>query len=271
MDRRSFVLSSLIGVAGTTFRQATSATARASGFSGAPAAIDPSSPPGSGLEPPNINRENDRIRYASGGVVYIEELVQGRWTGRNWGAGGQAAPAGAFWTSDAFEIRIKTEPTPDSVPGTLVATGWRLEASTELPATEKGKYHSVVELANSTYPLKLKVHTLLDGTPVLTRWLEITNTSSKPLALTGLAPWSGRLWNADAPVRLGHALRWDDQWNGWYGWTPLQAGANVIEEAHGLAYDDPYFVLQNPSRGEYFLDSLPGRLITAWSSRRPAV
>ena len=171
MDRRSFVLSSLIGVAGTTFRQATSATARASGFSGAPAAIDPSSPPGSGLEPPNINRENDRIRYASGGVVYIEELVQGRWAGRNWGAGGQTPSSGAFWTSDAFEIRIKTEPTPDSVPGTLVATGWRLEASTELPSTEKGKMSFCSRTRQFDLPPKVK-STHSPG----------RNTSSNPMA-----------------------------------------------------------------------------------------
>jgi alpha-galactosidase len=182
--------------------------------------------------------------------------MQGRWAGRFWGAGGRSAPAGALWTSDAFEIRIKTEPTPDNVPGTLVETGWRFETSFEPPSSEQHKFHFVVNLSNSIHPLKLAVHTVLDGTPVLTRWLEITNTSSKPLAITGLAPWSGRLWNADAPVRLGHALRWDHQWNGWYGWTPLEAGANVIEESHGLAYDDPYFVLQNSARGEYFFGQL---------------
>ncbi len=253
MDRRSFVLSSLTGVIGTTFCRATSATARGLPLSGGLEAIAPFAFSG---PVPKVSRENDRIRYTSGDAVYIEELVQGRWAGRFWGAGGQTASPSALWASDAFEIRIKTEPTPESVPGTLVATGWRLEASSDRPSTEKDKFYAAVNLSNSIHPLKLKVHTLLDGTPVLTRWLEITNTSSKPLALTGLAPWSGRLWNVDAPVRLGHALRWDDQWNGWYGWTPLQTGANVIEEAHGLAYDDPYFVLQNQSRGEYFFGEL---------------
>ena len=255
MDRRSFILSSLTGAA-----SARATSTNAWGLL-----------PGGGLEAttqfffsassfsasvPNASRDRDRIRYASGGAVYIEELMQGRWAGRFWEAGRQTAPPGALWTSDAFEIRIKTEPTPDNVPGTLVATGWQFKTSFEPPSSEIDKFHFVVNLSNSIHPLKLAVHTVLDGTPVLTRWLEITNTSGKPLAITGLVPWSGRLWNVDSPVRLGHALRWDDQWNGWYGWTALQAGANVIEESRGLAYDDPYFVLQNSSRGEYFFGQL---------------
>ena len=253
MDRRTFVFSSLIGMAGTSFCGATSANACALGFSSALEGARPHSYLGS---TPNVTREKDTVRYVSGGAVYVEELMQGRWAGRFWGAGEQPHSPDAYWASDALEIQIKTEPTPDSMPGTLVATGWRIESSSELASSGKDKFHYAVELSNSIHPLKLKVHTLLDGTPVLMRWLEITNTSSKPLALTGLAPWAGRLWQGDAPVRLGHALRWDDQWNGWYGWNPLQGGANVIAQAHGLAYDDPYFVLQNEARGEYFFGQL---------------
>ena len=39
-------------------------------------------------------------------------------------------------------------------------------------------------------PVKLKIHTLLDGTPVLVRWLEITNTSEARGARK--SSWAGR-------------------------------------------------------------------------------
>ena len=124
MDRRSFVLSSLTGVVGATFGGAMSATARGLPLGGGREAMEQSFFSASA---PNASRDGDRIRYASGGVVYIEELIQGRWAGRFWGAEGKTPSPSALWTSDAFEIRIKTEPTPESAPGTLVASGWRLD------------------------------------------------------------------------------------------------------------------------------------------------
>ena len=86
-----------------------------------------------------------------------------------------------------------------------------------------------VRSSNDAFPVDLRVHTLLDGTPVLTRWLDITNTSQQPLALTTCIPWCGRLWSGESPVTLGHSLRWEIPWEGWFGWTPLAAGANVFE------------------------------------------
>ena len=113
-----------------------------------------------------------------------------------------------------------------------------------------------MRLSNESFPVDLRVHTLLDGTPVLTRWLDVTNTSQQPLALTTCIPWCGRLWSGESPVTLGHSLRWDSQWEGWFGWTLLRAGTNVFRNERGLVWDDPYFVLGNESNGEYFFGQL---------------
>jgi alpha-galactosidase len=114
----------------------------------------------------------------------------------------------------------------------------------------------VVELSSRDHPIRVKLHTLVDGTPVLERWLEVTNNSSKPIALTKLCPWAGQLWPTGSSFTLGHSLRWDYPWEGWFGWTPLEPGTNVAEQDHGLGYDDPYFFLQNQSRDEYFMGEL---------------
>jgi alpha-galactosidase len=41
-----------------------------------------------------------------------------------------------------------------------------------------------------------------------------------------------------------------------FGWTPLNQGRNIFDQDRGLAADDPYFLLRNPSTGEYFFGEL---------------
>ena len=205
--------------------------------------------------------EGRDIRYVSGRTVYVEGLVKGRWVAHYWDMNGAVRAPGEHQDENAFEIQIKGTPTPPTMPGKLLSQGWQWVSASDLPTTHAGSRHFVVELLNSESPIRVKLHTLVDGTPVLDRWLELTNTSSKPVALTGLCPWSGQLWPAGSSFTLGHSIRWEftwevGGWEGWFGWTALQPGTNVAEQTHGLAYDDPYFFLQNQSRGEYFMGEL---------------
>lgn len=140
--------------------------------------------------------------------------------------------------------------------GRDVVRGWKFVSADEAPRTDRGARHFVVNLVNRSASIGVAVHTLLDGTPGLTRWLDITNTSSKPVALTAVFPWSGRLWRSDAPISLGHSIRWDCAWEGWFGWTPLEPGTNVFKQDKGLVWDDPYFILRNDANGEYFFGQL---------------
>ena len=200
------------------------------------------------------------VRYVSGGAVYDEEFLNGRLMGRSWGTLSTKSALNQGWNDEAFEIRVKDVPTPPTMPGKLLSSGWKWVSGIELPKTDRGARHYVVTISSAILPIVVKVHTLLDGTPVLTRYLEITNNSGKSVALTELSPWAGRLWSVDAPVTLGHSLRSQQFWEGWYGWTRLSPGTNTVEEKRGLAADDPYFVLHNESTGEYFFGQL------AWSA-----
>jgi len=53
--------------------------------------------------------------------------------------------------------------------------------------------HTIVTLKHALRPVIVKVHTGLDGTSIITRWLEITNTATQPAALSAAFPWSGVL------------------------------------------------------------------------------
>ena len=196
------------------------------------------------------------IRYRSAAAIYVEDLVQGRWVGRYWCAEGKPADHSAFWNTEAFELGIKDQPTPATVPGTRLSGGWKWVGLAKNPGAGAGSFHVAVGLKHGSLPMELRVHTLLDGTPVLVRWLEITNGSTRPLALVDCMPWCGRLWSAGGPIVLGHSLRWEVPWEGWFGWTELKDGPNVFRQDRGLAWDDPYFILRNESNGEYFFGQL---------------
>src|SRR5580693_8909336 len=86
------------------------------------------------------------VRYASGGAVYEEELAAGRWLARRWRFESQPpSPPGAL---DAFEIRVKTEPSPESVPGALVSD-WRVVSARELVKTDRRERHVAVQLTSA--------------------------------------------------------------------------------------------------------------------------
>ena len=205
----------------------------------------------------NVNIRGHEVVYVSGTTVYAEALLGDRWVGRYWNSEGRVDSPSNPWIDEAFEISIKDSPTPPTMTGTSLSRGWNWLSASELPVkADRGTRHAVVELSNSLLPIKVKIHTLLDGTPVLTRWLDITNTANQSVALVKLSPWTGRLWAADAPVTLGHSIRWQIGWEGWVGWTPLRVGTNSIENNRGLSYDDPFFILHNASKGEYFFGHL---------------
>ena len=188
------------------------------------------------------------VHYTTGQATYVEALVDQQWVARDWMLD-QDKPEMNF-TEPAFEIWIKTSPENVSV---LLQKGWTVTKTTQLPETSPNTRHFVVELMNSGYPVKVNVHTLLDGTSVFTRFLEITNIADKPIALTGLSVWSGQLWTDDAAFTVGHSI---SHWEGFFGWTPLEAGINAFSNHRGLEYDDPYFFLRNESNGEYFFGEL---------------
>jgi alpha-galactosidase len=201
-----------------------------------------------------------QVRYTSGKTVYLESLMDGHWAGRFWASDGRINIAYERWTHDAFELEVDNQ---------LVAGGWRVVSASELPKNDKGARHFIVELSRGSPEVAVKVHTLVDGTPILTRWLEIANASDKPLALTSIYPWSSLLlanatfWGEpnppkrfDQPFSLGYFKKVDHCWEGWFDWKPLPAGKTVIGCDRGQCYDDPFFILKNEGTGEFTIGSL---------------
>jgi alpha-galactosidase len=200
------------------------------------------------------------IRYTTDRVVYVEGLVDGRWVGRYWNAGGRINVPGelSHADDDAFGLQIE---------GQWLSVGWRWVGAHEEPRTSRGSRHFVVELQSTLRPIDLKIHTLLDGTPVLVRWLEITNTSSKATAITAVYPWSSRLWKAgdyrpamanesDPVFKVGYFTEVSHGWEGWFRWFPLKDQTLNARYDVGYGANDPFFIAKNEATGEYSIGHL---------------
>jgi len=192
------------------------------------------------------------IVYRSGDTLYAEDFLGGALHSRGWSPA-RRLPAEHPADSLAFELQFQTEPSKSRLP---VTSGWRWLDCAQAQDRSNGETSCALKLSHSQLPVSLTVRTLLDGTPVFTRWLEIHNDGTKPLALVAVAPWSGLLWTKATAVSLGHSLRDDGGYEGWFGWTPLKSGTNVFRQPNGLTYDDPYFVLRNQDNGQFVFGQL---------------
>ena len=202
------------------------------------------------------------VRFTSGKHVYVEGLVDGRWVGRYWNAGGRINVPYELYTDNAFDLEIGDLP---------LSSGWQWIGEREENPTRQGARHVVVELSNTKRPVRLKIHTLLDGTPVLVRWLEITNTSAAPVTLSRVSPWSGHLFHVQAyrqalaagaseVFKVGYFERITHGWEGWLDWKTLDNETFKVECHVGHGFNDPFFVVRNQAAGEYFIGHL------AWSA-----
>ena len=61
---------------------------------------------------------------------------------------------------------------------------------------QTGYHRGCRRIAPHSAPVVFKVVTRLDGTPVLARWLEVTNTGATPASLSGVSSCAGLLWNS---------------------------------------------------------------------------
>jgi alpha-galactosidase len=221
-----------------------------------------------------VDQPEPTVTYRSGMVVYEESLMGGRFVGRGWnGAGlvnfydGRLSPGGDE-TTHAFRLEID---------GQLLASDWEWEGfevrRQDQPVAAMGQpfdRHAILTLRHRVRPVTVKVHTGLDGTAVLTRWLEVTNTGTGVAAIAAAATWSGRLqttprWRERlTPGTVLYSLGYmaNPHWGneGDFRWTDLSDGGHVIEGRYPRdRHRHPFFVLRNNATGEHFIGEL------AWS------
>jgi len=199
------------------------------------------------------------ITYRTGLVVYQEGLVDGQFVGLGWNGSGATNSAPEY-------LDPRKHPTPQTfwveLEGQLLRSHWAW-GGLEQRQQERG-LEVIVELRHTLRPVIVRVHTLLDGTPLLTRWLEITNTSERPVPLSAAFPWSGVLQTlgrapeeTESPYSLGYFQ--DSHWGneGDFDWVRLPYATYRVDGRYRRdRHRHPFFVLRNHRTGEHFVGTL---------------
>jgi alpha-galactosidase len=223
------------------------------------------------------------ITYRTALAVYEESLIKGRFVGRGWNGAG-------FVNFYDGRIDASQHPTPQAfwleIDGQLLASDWEWVGFEKITDVRKNvvhpdeigeasprpyDVHTVVTLKHAVRPVIVKVHTGLDGTSIITRWLEITNTATQPAALSVAFSWSGVLqktnrWRMHLPDKrtplysIGYMANthWGNE--GDFQWHDLpNAGYRIDGRYRRDRHRHPIFVLRNNATGEHFIGQF------AWS------
>lgn len=217
--------------------------------------------------------ERPSARYVSGTAVCEEALEHGRWIGLYWSATGHVHRENVVPRLPELDsLKRPVHAFELEVDGQSLHNRWDLVGSTERAGSRPGTTEAVVELKNQVRPVTVKVVTRVDGSPVLARYLEITNTGKVPAALSRVTPWSGILWNTltawpnhhkhinpsfteqdRSKFTLGYMASEDWGQEGNFVWQPLpQENFRIERTASGRCWGSPYYILRNEATGELF-------------------
>ncbi len=209
------------------------------------------------------------MRLTSGLMVCDEELYKGRWVNRYWTATGQIKPdfhldgqsqERAGLAQDSFQLGIE---------GQNLAGSWKWIRAEQKHLTNPDGQLVTVELQSEARPITVKLNTLMHGESIMVRWLDITNTGTKPTSITSVSPWSGILWDTagykervgkDAPFEVATAKYEEWGHEGAWEFHPVGNATVTVSGTRGKSgWGHPSFFARNRATGEWFVASL------AWS------
>ena len=204
--------------------------------------------------------ENPVFCYRTGMAVYEEALIGGAFVAQGYNAAGY--PLNVL-TNCATRLNPREFAEPFAF--NLEVNGACIDYALKLVdfTTEKTEenIHSVIVLESEIAPVIIRVHTLLDGTAMFTRWLEIENLSDAPLNISRMNPMAGGIEILDRPVVTRtddveklYSISYchDDTWckEGDYSWQPLRPDTLSIDSRFNRAkHRHPLIFLRNNVTG----------------------
>ena len=233
-----------------------------------------------------VETKENTVRYISGLTVYQEHLINGRFvSGMRSVAGrpcyqGDADAMGEAWVAglcgkyeiESFGLEIDgcslhgnwamQNPSPAENEKTAFFTAG-LESENKAFCTagleSENAAFCTVGLENAAFPARVAVRSVLDGTGFIERWIDITNTSDKPAALSRIEPMRGLLWKIDdkrehePEERFSLAVMPCVPWGyeGTLEWHRLTPGITSFESYYGRSgWGVPWFLVKNNISGE---------------------
>lgn len=207
--------------------------------------------------------------YRSGLTVYEERLLNGVLVSGGWNAAGYPlnvlSNMASHINNDPF-----AEPSTFHVELDGECVDFFLEEGDfQIIEKEDGCKEAILRLKSTVKSAEIAIHTLLDGTAMITRWLEITNLSDDSMAVSRLSVFSGALeqvrdykvmdpdiWPEDI-YELGYFA--DTTWGkeGKLIWKDLELDKKTLAGRFGRArFRHPAFFLRNKLNGQMFFGQL---------------
>ena len=197
--------------------------------------------------------------FRTGLVSYQESLIGGQLVGRGWNGAGFMPPE-----SQRIDIAHHAEPQAFD----LEVAGQALHSHWTVAAVERKEVETGLEFAmtlrHAHRPVGVRVHTHLDGTAFMSRWLEITNESDEPVPLSRASAWSGVFqeirelaFEAESPYQIGYFK--DTHWGncGDFHWHDLPfSGYRIDGYFRRDRHRHPMFILHNRLTGENLIGAL---------------
>jgi alpha-galactosidase len=207
------------------------------------------------------------LRVVSGNLVYEEQLDKGGLRTRSWSPQGLIKPDTFLEESSprpGNDARTLDEPIAGSfglsVDGQEMWDGWEWQSAKEINCPGGHCREVVEELVNRIRPIRVRVHTRIDGNPFLRRWLEITNDGKNAAAIGSIFPMSGYLFSARgleenlpagaAPFAVLRPANFQPQHEGDLRWVNLPDGTYSYGNSK---YGMPFAIVKNAVTDESFI------------------
>ena len=188
-----------------------------------------------------------------------------RFAGYKKNAEGKDALIDTFADAQAFAL----EADGVSLDGSFQYIGFHKEKEI-IENTDAAVLHGCVTLRSRIKPIEVAIHTVLDGTPVMTRWMEVKNLSDQSVNISAISPmcggvevidrWKSYMKGAPDPSKI-YSLGYMDQslWGheGLFKWQDLPNA--MYEFSSKYRYDrfrHPFFVLKNKLLGTVMIAQL---------------
>ena len=208
-----------------------------------------------------LQGENPVFCYRSGNMVYEEMLIGGVLMATGWNASGYPLNVLAncpvrldkrdFTETSAFNIELDGQ-----------SIDYGLEFVDFLTEKSENCVKSTLVLNSKIKPVRIKIHTLLDGTQMFTRYIEIENLSANSMNLSRLSLISGGMetmerdkLNTDLTVDEYYSIGYfdDDRWarEGEFKWHPLHRETTSVDTRFNRdRFRHPLFFIKNNVMGK---------------------
>ena len=192
------------------------------------------------------------FRFDAGQFICEEALIDGNYVSLHFSAMGRPNCRERLWSkyTNSMIYRYQFHSFELEADGQRLRDHWLLE-SEQVMKTPGGCDELCLSLRDERWPVRVMVHTRLDGTAFLERWLEIENLGSAPMAISHLFPWCGVLfmpadqtmWPPESyEFSLGRYRHLSGCMEGEFGWERLPEGT-YKEELNKLVKFAPCFYL----------------------------